>query len=153
MVDFPLPNEARIEGLSMRVLRAFNKARIFPSIDLGHWGLMHAATMLEERVTRDQFLELAAWWWDLVVSVESPVPPEARSPLPESAPVPLDVLEDSTRRLGKVIAESMPKGAGFVLVLFDFVANGSMTYVSSGERPSTIAMLKELLGKIQEGAN
>jgi hypothetical protein len=138
----------------LRMMKAFDKVRIAPSLDLGHAGLVLAAVMLEEQFSRDAFLELAGYWWDLQHEVESPVPKSERAPLPESqGPLPLEQLEQSARNLGRTIADVLPKGVGFVLVLFDYARGGNMTYLSTGERPSTIAMLKELVTKMQEGSN
>lgn len=147
-------DQDRVAALMKRMLKVFDKARIHPSLDLGHAGLLMGAVMLEDHVSREQFLDLAGTWWDLQRDVESPVPPSERDPLPESqAPLPLERLEESARELGRTIAAVLPKGAGFVLVLFDYARGGHMTYLSTGERPSTIAMLKELIGKMQEGSN
>ena len=62
------------------------------------------------------------------------MPPRGR--LPE--------LEAKARSIGKRIGGALPAGVGFCLVLFEFGPGGHLTYVSNGDRESTVNMLKEL---------
>jgi hypothetical protein len=148
-----LPPAGRLLTLTKRLLTALDKAHIRPSLDLGHVELMQAACMFEGRLTREQFVELAGGWWDRAAAVESPVPKPLRTPVPDHAPLPLELLEEKARDIGRLIGTGMPAGAGFLVVLFDYAPNGHMTYVTSAQRPGAVAMLKELLGKLQGGTN
>ena len=64
------------------------------------------------------------------------------------------VQEKQCSDIGRIIAGACPAGTGFVLVLFDFCEadKGNMSFISSGRRPETIKMLRELLGKIEADA-
>jgi hypothetical protein len=57
-------------------------------------------------------------------------------------------LEAECRELGTVMMPYMPRGTGFTLVLYDFGSGGNMAYISNGNREDCLAMLRELLGKI-----
>lgn len=62
------------------------------------------------------------------------------------------VLERQCADVGRKIAKLLPAGTGFVFVAYDFGTAGNMAFISNGERPSTIKMLKELAGKIESDA-
>jgi len=64
-------------------------------------------------------------------------------------PIPLKRLEEKLREIGHSIAGQLPRGAGFLLVLYDFGGTGSMTYLSNGDRADCVRMLGELLEKMQ----
>jgi len=72
---------------------------------------------------------------------------------PPSDALPLQQLEATARELGYVIGDKVPNGVGFLLVLFEYSGNLNLTYLSSGQRPSVITMLKQLLEKLQRGTN
>ncbi len=55
-----------------------------------------------------------------------------------------ETVAATARRLGK----EMPVGVGFCLVMFNYGVEGSMAYASTGERESTVEMLRELLDKM-----
>jgi hypothetical protein len=71
-----------------------------------------------------------------------------KRPIPEMTP--LSVLEFKARELARLIAERLFVGEGFVLVLYNEQTGGHMTFISSGERASTIKLLTELAGKMGE---
>ncbi len=62
------------------------------------------------------------------------------------------VHREILQTLADLIRKALP-GFGFVLVLFDFGAKGSMHFVSNGHRPDVIRMLRELLEKIESEQN
>jgi hypothetical protein len=64
--------------------------------------------------------------------------------------VPLADLEATCRSIGRTIAGVLPDGAGFTLVLFDFGADGNMTYLSNAQRADMVRMLEELIEKLRQ---
>ncbi len=57
-------------------------------------------------------------------------------------------LEETTAALARRIGSEMPAGVGFCLVMFNYGVEGSMSYASTGERDTTMCMLRELLDKM-----
>ncbi len=57
-------------------------------------------------------------------------------------------LEGGAAALARLLASKLPESTGFCLVLFDYGGKGSMAYASTGKREDTLAMLRELLGKM-----
>lgn len=76
-------------------------------------------------------------------------PPASGTAPATSGREPLERAEVQAQRLGRVITGSIPHGWGFVLGLFSFGPDGFVTYISSGERASTIDLLRELATKIE----
>ena len=64
-------------------------------------------------------------------------------------------LERQTMELGRTIAQVVKTECGpqtgFLLVMFDFGAEGSMAYCSNGVRRDIVQMLDELRGKLAAG--
>ena len=58
-------------------------------------------------------------------------------------------LENVCAKLGRTVGDILPEGVGFVMVLFDFGAKGSMAYMGNGNREDVIKMLGELRDKIR----
>jgi len=63
----------------------------------------------------------------------------------------LEEAEVVARKIGSLIGAVMPPGWGFMLVLGTYGEGGCLTYVSSVEREGAIAMLKEMIAKIERG--
>lgn len=57
-------------------------------------------------------------------------------------------LEEEVGVYARFLGEQMKPGVGFCLVLFNFGAEGSMAYASTGRREDTVSMLRELLDKM-----
>lgn len=58
-------------------------------------------------------------------------------------------LERLNADIARMLQDTLgPMGLGFVLVLHDFRAGGSMAYASNGQRADCVCMLRELLDKI-----
>lgn len=55
-------------------------------------------------------------------------------------------VEEVLRRLGREIKADMPKGFGFALLIFSYEPE-SMFYISSAERDSMIAAMREFIAK------
>lgn len=55
-------------------------------------------------------------------------------------------VEKKLREIGRTIGEQMPPGFGFALLIFSFQP-GSMFYISSSERDSMIAAMREFIAK------
>lgn len=62
----------------------------------------------------------------------------------------LKEMEDEARKLGRTIKSVLPPNQGFFLALFDLGNGGNMTYMSNAERVSAIAMLRELITKLEK---
>lgn len=58
-------------------------------------------------------------------------------------------MEHSARTIGCSIADSLPDGAVFALVLANVGEGGNMTYLSNANRNDCIALLRELVGKLE----
>lgn len=56
-------------------------------------------------------------------------------------------IEIRLKEIGDLINEQLPIGWGFTLLLFDFNRgdNGSMFYISNGQREDVVAMMKEFI--------
>lgn len=57
------------------------------------------------------------------------------------------VLQKQAADLSRLIAEKVPAGVGFCLVLADAGERGNMAYLSNAERPGMMKMLGDLLAK------
>ena len=62
---------------------------------------------------------------------------------------PLESAEVTARKIGERLAEKMPPGWGFTLVLASYGEGGFCTYISSVQREGAVKMLHELLDKIE----
>jgi hypothetical protein len=58
-------------------------------------------------------------------------------------------MEEHARFIARTLKSGMPPGCGFVIVLFDYVAGGNMTYLSTGNRQDTVKLLRELCTKME----
>jgi hypothetical protein len=58
-------------------------------------------------------------------------------------------VEEKLREIGRGLKESMPTGFGFALLIFSYEGGktGSMFYMSSAERDSMIAAMREFIQK------
>ena len=56
-------------------------------------------------------------------------------------------IEQLLYRFGRLFGDDLPEGWGFALFLFSYGDNGSMFYISSGQRADVIRMLKEYLAR------
>lgn len=71
-------------------------------------------------------------------------------PVPQTAGVvDLGTMEASCRAIGSTIAEVLPEGVCFVLVLADKGDQGQLTYLSNILRPDVANMLRELLPHLE----
>ena len=57
-------------------------------------------------------------------------------------------LEKEVAEMARAIIPNLPPGTGFLMVMFDFGARGSMAYAANGNRGDVIKMLDELRGKL-----
>ncbi len=57
----------------------------------------------------------------------------------------IDELELKTKcvMLGKLLAENLPEGVGFTLLLFGFTPDQFMTYMSNAKREDMVNVLEE----------
>lgn len=55
-------------------------------------------------------------------------------------------VEEKLRQMGRAIKADMPKGFGFALMIFSY-ESGSMFYISSAERETMIAAMREFIAK------
>jgi len=55
-------------------------------------------------------------------------------------------IEEKLREIGRTIRETMPAGFGFTLLIFSYQP-GSMFYISSAERDTMIAAMREFIAK------
>lgn len=60
----------------------------------------------------------------------------------------LKELEEGARKLGRVIATGLPEGVGFALLLFDFGADGNLTWISNAQRDDMLKALQEFMRKV-----
>jgi hypothetical protein len=58
-------------------------------------------------------------------------------------------IEERLRDIGRTIKASMPEGYGFTVLIFSYegAPNGSMFYISSAERDTMIAAMREFIQK------
>jgi hypothetical protein len=59
-------------------------------------------------------------------------------------------LEETAAALARRLKREMPIGTGFCLVMYDYGGPGNMAFASTGERSSTIAMLRELVALMEQ---
>ena len=64
--------------------------------------------------------------------------------------------EASMRRLAEMLRTEIPRSRGFILVVYDYgddsgPQGSAMSFASTGERSSTIKMLRELVEKMESG--
>jgi len=60
------------------------------------------------------------------------------------------VVEEKLREIGRMLKDSMPPGFGFTVLIFSFNEGGglgSMFYLSSAERDTMIAAMREFIQK------
>jgi hypothetical protein len=59
------------------------------------------------------------------------------------------VAEEKLKEIGRTLKASMPKGFGFTVLIFSYegAPNGSMFYISSAERDTMIAAMREFISK------
>lgn len=55
-------------------------------------------------------------------------------------------VEEKLREIGRMLKASMPQGFGFALLIFSYQP-GSMFYLSSAERDTMIAAMREFIAK------
>lgn len=55
-------------------------------------------------------------------------------------------VEEKLREIGRTLKEQMPEGFGFALLIFSYKP-GSMFYLSSAERDTMIAAMREFIAK------
>jgi len=60
---------------------------------------------------------------------------------------PLPQLEEHARVIANKIADALPEGVGFALLIFDFGAHGHLTWLSNAERQDMIRALHEFMQK------
>lgn len=61
-------------------------------------------------------------------------------------------LEELARAVGDAVGAVCDEhGAGFALLMFDFGEGGWVTYLSNGERESTVEALRECANRIESG--
>lgn len=66
----------------------------------------------------------------------------------------LHILEEHAQRIGRNIADSLPKGVGFCLLVFDFgPPGGFMTYTSNANRGDMINALRECADNLEASSN
>jgi hypothetical protein len=56
-------------------------------------------------------------------------------------------MKATLNALAKVLAEALPEGWGFTLMLFSYGEGGNLFYISSAERSDVLNMLREFLQK------
>jgi hypothetical protein len=52
-----------------------------------------------------------------------------------------------SRELGVLLDKQMPKGVGFMLMVFDFGQKGNLAYISNGVREDVVRVLQEFIAK------
>lgn len=68
--------------------------------------------------------------------------------MPENYEVRNEKIEKELLRIGEEIKKGTPEGWGFALFMFDMdTTTGSMFYISTAERTSMIAAMKEFIAK------
>lgn len=60
------------------------------------------------------------------------------------------MLEAKLHSIGKMIADEMPEGVGFAMVMFDFGEGGFFSYLSTAERADMVALLDEWRKRLVE---
>ena len=53
-------------------------------------------------------------------------------------------------RIGDSLRECMPKGYGFMLMIFSYGAGGNLFYASSGKRDDVVRMMQEFIAKQEQ---
>lgn len=56
-------------------------------------------------------------------------------------------LERLSRTLGSIMADAMPPGVGFTLLVFDFGERGNLAYISNAVREDMLAAMREFIAK------
>jgi hypothetical protein len=72
--------------------------------------------------------------------VAAPVPPDVHYTVPD----PLD-MQATLKAIGGRIAEGLPAGWGFTLLLFEYGAGGALFYMSSADRADVLATMREFM--------
>lgn len=63
-------------------------------------------------------------------------------------PVPLAELEAKAREIAQRIGAACPEGVGFALMLFNFGADGNMTWISNANRDDMVEAMRELVARL-----
>lgn len=56
-------------------------------------------------------------------------------------------VEKALKDIGHTLAEQMPEGYGFSLLIFSYGEGGSMFYMSNAQRPDMIKAMKEFINR------
>lgn len=64
---------------------------------------------------------------------------------------PLEMAENKAGSIGRILAQNMPKGWGFVLLLATYGDGGITTYLSNCERQDIINLMQEMIIKFKSG--
>lgn len=62
-------------------------------------------------------------------------------------------LEEACAALARPLAQALPEGVGFALLLFDFGSGGNMAYVSNANREDMLAAQQEMIAKLGGSAS
>lgn len=62
------------------------------------------------------------------------------------------VLERQCRRLAELIADALPAGVGFTLLIYDFGVKGNVAYCSSAQRADAIKLMREWIERAEAEA-
>lgn len=65
----------------------------------------------------------------------------------ESFEVKDDHLKNILKDIGREIKKDLPQDVGFTLLVFDYGEEGNLFYLSSADRSSMVATLKEFIAK------
>lgn len=60
-------------------------------------------------------------------------------------------MEAHSRAIAEAIAESLPEGIGFALLLFDFGEGGNLAWISNANREDMVRALREQLARFEAG--
>lgn len=58
-------------------------------------------------------------------------------------------LEDLSKTAGTTLHEIMPPGTGYIVLVFDFGAQGNLAYLSTCERREAVAVMREWIRKME----
>lgn len=60
-------------------------------------------------------------------------------------------MEAHSRAIAAAIAEGLPEGIGFALLLFDFGEGGNLVWISNANREDMVRALREQLARFEAG--